>query len=146
MGKNAHIHYIQPTWELLQLLHNVTGNIQCSGNVLWMCTRVYHIYCVCMVLVYSVMTCCLLAPSAPSSVTISGSRTVGYTQTLNLTCRVSGIANRFLWYHNGTTFSSASSSYSKSAQPRDSGSYKCKACNWAGCTGYSSILRVTVIG
>ena len=103
------------------------------------------LYCVCMVLVYSVMTCCLLAPTAPSSVTISGSSTVGYTQTLHLTCRVSGIANSYQWYHNGTRLYSTSRYYSKSAQPSDSGRYQCKVCNWAYCKSSSS-YTVTVIG
>ena len=91
------------------------------------------------------MTCCLLAPSAPSSVTISGSSTVGYTQRLSLTCHVSGIASTYRWYRNGyIRLSNTSSYYLKSAQPSDSGSYQCRACNWAGCTSYSSSRTVTV--
>ena len=88
-----------------------------------------------------------VSPEPPYSVSISGSSTVGYNQRLSLTCSVSGIVSTYQWYHNGVSRDSSTSRYySKSAQSSDSGSYKCKACNWAGCTGYSSTLRVTVIG
>ena len=90
------------------------------------------------------MTWYLLAPSAPSSATISGSTTVGYTQTLGLTCSVSGIANSYQWYHNYNRLSSTSSYYSKSAQQNDTGRYQCRACNWADCTSSSSSHTVTV--
>ena len=103
-------------------------------------------YCVCMVLVYSktIMTCYLLAPSAPSSATTSGSTTVGYTQRLRLTCSVSGIANSYLWYHNYNILPSTSRYYLKSAQQNDTGNYQCRACNWEGCTSYSRNHAVTV--
>ena len=146
LGKNAHIF----------ITHSPPGNTTITRvnyykySIWWECSVDVHMctsYCVCMVLVYSVMTCCSLAPSAPLLVTISGSSTVGFTQTLNLTCRVLGIANRFLWYHDGLIrLSSTDRYYSKSTQPRDSGIYQCRACNWAGCTSYSNSLIVTVRG
>ena len=126
---------------------------QCNWEyfIRWKCSVDLHTctqYCVCMALVYSktIMTCYLLAPSAPSSASISGSTTVGYTKTFRLTCSVSGIANSYQWYLNGSIRrSSTSRSYVKSAQLSDSGSYQCVACNWAGCT-CSSSYTMRVIG
>ena len=146
-GENAHILFIT---------HSPPGKTtvtitQCNWkySIWWKCPVEVHTctpHCVCMVLVYSkaFMTWYLLAPPAPSSASISGSSTVGYTQTFRLTCSVSGIANSYQWYHNYTRLPSTSSYYSKSAQQNDTGNYECRACNWAGCSSFSSNHAVTV--
>ena len=65
---------------------------------------------------------------------------------LRLTCYASGTVERYEWYRSGSRLPSTVSDYSKSSvQLSDSGSYQCKACNWAGCTSSSS-RTVTVIG
>ena len=88
-----------------------------------------------------------IAPLAPpSSVTISGSNRVVYTNRLSLTCSASGTVNNYKWYLNNNELITSTVSYIKSsAQLSDSGSYRCKACNWAGCTSSSS-HTVNVIG
>ena len=88
-----------------------------------------------------------IAPLAPpSSVTISGSSRVVYTNRLSLTCSASGIVDNIKWYLDNNKLTTSTSRYYKSsAQLTDSGSYQCRACNWAGCTSSSS-YTVTVIG
>ena len=118
---------------------SITPNLT-TCNPSGMLLHSHYNMCICNLL----LTCYLLAPSAPSSASISGSSTVGYTQIFRLNCSVSGIANSYQWYHNGVRLSSTSSYYSKSAQQNDTGRYQCRACNWADCTSSSSSLRVTV--
>ena len=89
-----------------------------------------------------------IAPIAPpSSVSISGSTRIVYTNRLSLTCSASGTVNNYRWYRNRDKLTTTTyGSYIKSsAQLSDSGSYQCEACNWAGCTNSSS-YTVTVIG
>ena len=85
-----------------------------------------------------------LAP--PSSVSISGSSKIVYTNRLSLTCSASGTVYNYKWYRNNNKLTTTTRRYYKSsAQMSDSGSYQCEACNRAGCTS-SSRYTVTVIG
>ena len=82
----------------------------------------------------------------PSSVSISGSSRIVHTNRLSLTCSASGTVNSYKWYRNSSPLTTITRHYIKSsAQLSDSGSYQCRACNWAGCTSSSS-YTVTVIG
>ena len=94
----------------------------------------------------SAIISCIVPPAPPYSVNISGSSRIGYTNRLSLTCSASGIVDNYKWYHNGNKLTTTTRRYIKSsAQLNDSGSYQCRACNWAGCTSSSS-YTVTVIG
>ena len=89
---------------------------------------------------------CIVHPAPPSSVSISGSSRILYTNRLSLTCSASGTVDNYKWYHNGNKVTTTTSRYIKSsAQLSDSGSYQCEACNWAGCRSSRS-YTVTVIG
>ena len=91
---------------------------------------------------------CVLVPTAVpiQSVSVSGSGNFGVGSTLYLWCQVlSGTRDTYQWYHNGALLNTSTSSYVKSAELNDSGSYRCEACNWAGCTSSSS-YTVNVTG
>ena len=85
-----------------------------------------------------------LAP--PSSVSISGSSRIVYTNKLKLTCSTSGTVDYYRWYRNSSILNTTTRHFMKSpAQLSDSGSYQCEACNRAGCTSNRN-YTVTVIG
>ena len=87
-----------------------------------------------------------VSPEPPYSVSIGGISKLITPASLRLTCYASGAVERYEWYHSGSRLPSTVSDYRKSsAQLSDSGSYQCKACNFAGCSTRSS-YTVTVIG
>ena len=87
-----------------------------------------------------------VSPEPPYLVRIGGISKLLTPASLRLTCYASGTVERYEWYRSGSRLPSTTSYYRKSsAQLSDSGSYQCKACNWAGCTSSSS-YTVTVIG